>query len=169
MLVAALVSFLLYRGDRGADRYRRCYWLVLSALMLAMSIDESVGFHEAFITILAPLASFSSFLHFAWVALAIPFVLLFGLTSLRFLAALPRPLAMRIAAAGALFMVGALILEMVDGDILRRWGENSTAYVVGYVLEDAFEMAGMTLFVGATIGHLAETLRRSGRSLSLSF
>ena len=66
-------------------------------------------------------------------------------------------------------MVGALVFEMVDGYVLRRWGEDSAAYVVGYVLEDAFEMAGMTLYVVAAMGHLTEVLRRSGRSLSLSF
>jgi hypothetical protein len=76
---------------------------------------------------------------------------------------------MRIAAAGTLFVVGALVFEMVDGYVLRRWAEDSAAYVVGYVLENACEMAGMTVYVVAAIGHLTDVLRRSGRSLSLSF
>ncbi len=152
---AALLSLAVAH----ADRRLKGYWQGLAVLFTAMSIDESVSFHEAFITILAFLKSYSDLLYFPWVVLGIPFVLAVFVLYLPFLRRLPSPIAGRIFLAGAVYVTGALVLEIVDGVIAARHGEDSLPYITGYILEDLLEMAGMLIYLHAVFDHLRNLLR----------
>lgn len=166
MTAAALVCFLLARLD--PDARQGPFWLVLSVLFLAMSLDETASFHEPLIDILAPAAEWSDLFHHAWVVVAIPFVIAFGLFSIPFLLRLERGVAIGFVIAGALFVFGALVMEMIDGVIRLRLGYDSLAYKTGALLEDVFELLGMTLFVATALRYLARMMRRTGRGIVLA-
>lgn len=161
MLGAFLLALAVWRNEH--DRRQRPYWLAIGLLMLAMSIDETASFHESFITLLQPLAAYSDFLHFAWVVIGAPFVLLFAACTAPFLLRLERGLAARMVAAGVLFVFGALAMEMIDAAIQVRLGAESVAYRAGVVIEDAFELLGMSLFVATLAAHLDHLSSPSSR------
>lgn len=144
------------QGEAPWPRYVPFFWGLLAVVMLALSIDEAVSFHETLITILKSAGEISPLFHFGWVLVAAPLVVAFAVLSLPFLAALPRGVALRIMLGGAIFVSGALVFEMVDGAILVAYGEASWQYVTGFVLEDALEMAGMNVFIGALLDHLVK-------------
>ena len=152
MLAASALSLLASRLD--SDGRQRRYWLMISAVMLLMSIDETASFHESLITVFDSWAQYSDYLHFAWVVVAIPFVILFGIVSVPFLSRLPRKTAARFVAAGVLFVFGALVMEMIDGAIQVRLGAESLAYRLGAMTEDAFELIGMSLFVTVLVSYV---------------
>jgi len=161
MLSAALLALVARHFDPVAKQ--RPYWLAISVVMLLMSIDETASFHESFITILEDWSRHSDYLHFAWVVIGIPFVIAFALGSIPFLLRLARRTAVLFVVSGALFVFGALVMEMIDGAIQVRLGAESLAYRVGAMFEDAFELVGMTLFV-ATLTGLAAQMMRADRS-----
>lgn len=146
MALAALLSALMWRLERARGGSLAGYWAGLALIMLLMSVDEAVSFHEAFVTIFAFMGAWSPWLHFAWVVPGMLLVLIVGLIYLRFLWRLPRPVALYLLASGLIFLSGALVLEMVDGWVLRTWGEDSVQYTIGYVFEDTLEMIGIMLF-----------------------
>ena len=123
-----------------------------------MSIDESVSFHEAFITILSGLGAISGIFYFAWVVPGTIFVAVFGLIYLRFLCRIPTDLARGLVVSGIVFLTGALGLEMIDGWIAANYGEDTAIYIIGYCLEDIFEIIGVLMFVNVTSAHLVEVL-----------
>lgn len=164
MLAAAALAAVTGRFD--ADTRQYPYWLAISVIMLLMSIDETASFHESFITLLDGWAPHSDYFHFAWVLLGIPFVILFALFSVPFLLRLNGRTAVLFVIAGALFVFGALVMEMIDGAVQVRLGAESLAYRLGAMSEDAFELAGMTLFVTALVTLLARLLERDERGVA---
>lgn len=155
MLAASMLTLVASRIE--PEPKQRPYWLAIATVMLLMSIDETASFHESFITLLDGWAQYSDYLHFSWVVLGAPFVLLFAAFSIPFLLRLDRNTAVRIVIAGALFVFGALVLEMIDGAIQVRYGAESLAYRMGAMSEDIFELVGMTVFVAAMALHVAPT------------
>lgn len=145
MLAASFLALVCSRGD--ADRRQRPYWLLIAAVMLLMSIDETASIHESFITVFEGWGEHSDYLHFSWVVLGIPATILFALVVVPFLLRLERRVALMMILAGGLFVFGALVMEMIDGAIQVRLGADSLAYRAGAAIEDSFELAGMTLFV----------------------
>jgi hypothetical protein len=150
LYTAALLSW----EAAAADRSLSSYWKGLAATFVLLSIDEDVSFHEAFITLLSFLRAYSDYLYFSWVALGAVFVLVFLMIYLPFLRRLPRPTAGRIFLAGAVYVTGALILEVIDGKILLLYGENSLPYIIGYLFEDLLEMTGILIYLHAVLAHL---------------
>lgn len=158
MLAGALASIFLSTLDRPSGGAREgsglsAYWLGLGLLFVAMSVDESASFHEAFITILAGLGQYSDFLHFAWVVPGAIFVIAFVALYARFLLRVPPKVALGLIAAGAVFVTGALVLEIIDGWVMMNYGEESALYIAGYCLEDSLEIIGVMMFVQVVAAH----------------
>jgi hypothetical protein len=95
------------------------------------------------------------FFAFAWVVVGIPLVAILGLLFLPFLRSLPGLLRRRFVIAGAVFLSGAIAIEMLSAN----WSA-TVGTVVGYKLiagaEEAFEMAGIIIFIWAALHHLAD-------------
>lgn len=132
------------------DPERRRGWTVHAAVLLACSIDESVSFHEALITIFAWMREYSVLLYFPWVIFGATFCLFYGIFILRLLSGIGRDHFMRFAASGVVFVFGALVMEVVSGTIGARYGEQSLAYALGTSMEDILETFGAFLYLRAS-------------------
>lgn len=132
------------------DPERRRGWTVHAAVLLACSIDESVSFHEALITIFAWMREYSVLLYFPWVIFGATFCLFYGIFILRLLSGIGRDHFMRFAASGVVFVFGALVMEVASGTIGARYGEQSLAYALGTSMEDILETFGAFLYLRAS-------------------
>lgn len=142
---------------RGNDPRNRLAWGLLAILFIAMSMDESVAFHEVLIVPLREAFGLTGMFYFSWVVVAVLVLLVLGAIFTPFMVRLPRATAMRFIIAGAMFVAGAFGLELVGGHYASIGGFDYLLYKVAAVCEESLEIAGMTLFVTSLLRHLRDT------------
>lgn len=152
---AAALLFLLGAADVPAAR-RGWYWL--GAVFVFLALDEGAGIHDGLALPLRTLLGTDGILYFAWV---IPYALLAGAV---FVASIP--LLRRLAAttrnlfllAGALYVGGALGIELVEGwQVTRDGGHKRALFFAWVALEETLEMIGLAVFIHALLRHLVAT------------
>ena len=138
---------------RSGDRWHR-HWTFLAVVFCYLSLDELAQIHERLSRIVARVLPTHGFLAFGWVLVAAPLVAALGLAYLRFLAALWHPVGRLFVLAGAVYVGGALGVEMLSGWIYDGVGEVTVGYVLASTAEELMEMLGVALFLYAVTSHL---------------
>ncbi len=152
LLVCSLLLSLVAVGARAnGERFVR-HWWVLAAGFLYIAFDEMLEFHEQ----LSKLMALDGVLHFSWIVPAAILVLALGAAYIPFLRALPRPIALRFVLAGAVYVGGAVGMELPLGWWTVRHGEDNLGYGLIDAVEEALEMLGLNLFVLVLVDHLAD-------------
>lgn len=157
LLACASVLALIGIGTRSRhDPFAR-HWYGLALLFLAMSADEGGQLHELLMRpSQAMVDSAGGWLHFAWVVPGALLAAVVGLVYVHFLASLPSRLRRLLILAGALYLGGAIGMEIVGGWVLTNQGETATyALIVG--VEELAEMTGIAVAICALLQFLAKT------------
>ncbi|WP_417309622.1 hypothetical protein [Devosia sp.] len=161
--VAAWLSSMLMAGTGAAmlivslaERRRAIgtwpWWVALGLVFLAMSVDELIVLHETFTAMREQAALLGGFGTFSWVAGGIVFVAVVAIASVPFLLKLPRRTAGRLIVAGAVFVGGALGVEMVSAYIYSNIS-TGTLYDFTTLVEETLEFAGVWLGLRAVLEH----------------
>ena len=150
-----ICAYHLWRNRTLADGLRR-FWGLLAGIFAYLGIDELAQLHEKFNALGRWMVGYEEgqtggeWLHHAW---TIPYLLLFGvigLLLLRDLRRLPHPTLTRFVAAGALFIFGAVVVEMVSGQYLAVHNKQIPYYFFT-TLEESCEMLGLIAFSDAVL------------------
>jgi hypothetical protein len=180
MLCSVLLAVVAVYKRQRSERYR-LHWGVLSLILLYMSLDEVATIHETmgaelqrllhYLTGFTPGGAISYF----WVVPGALFVLVVGLAYLRFLFDLPRDTRRWFVFAGAVFLLGALGLEMLSAQVASSSGaiagwvasasggsiSQASAKAVPTILkggqtsfEEMFEMLGLTALIYALLAYI---------------
>lgn len=157
LLASLILAAIAYAKKIEKDPYRY-HWAVLSLLFFFLSIDEDASFHECLIEPLKSLGQVSAFFYYAWVIPGIVLVLLFGLFYLRFLLQLPSRTVFLFFFAGFVYILGAVVVEMISGYQASRYGEKNFTYSLIITLEEILEMGGIIIFIQALIEYLQVTV-----------
>ena len=159
-----------------AVRSRRS-WVLLAALCLLLSLDEGAGLHEQVLGRIGNAVVGSdrvALLHFSWVVPGAVVVLVIVGVSARLIFSLPAEQRRAVITAGAIFVVGALVMESISGAALTWYGDGA-AYVAATSAEEGLEMLAVILFVSALVsllrlqrvdGRIVLGLRSAGRGPS---
>ncbi|TIC87035.1 hypothetical protein [Crenobacter intestini] len=154
MLFAALLLLLQARLEPAA-RLKR-YWTGLGCVFVYLAFDELLQIHERLGPIMrAEFGVTHGVFYFAWLLAVLPLVAVFGLVYLRFLLWLPRRLAWGLVLAGAVFLCGAVGVEMFGGWYSEQYGETNLGYKLITTLEEGCEMFGVLLLVRLMLHQLA--------------
>ena len=152
--LAVVIAYASIRG-RGPSGVR---WLLLALVFVAMSFDEYAELHPSVGGPLPELVGTSGgTIGFGWVANGALFVGLFGLLYADLLLRLPDPARMLLLAGGAIFVAGALGMEVVGGRIDASRGSDGAAYAAAASVEEVLEMTGIVLVICALwcyLGHI---------------
>lgn len=153
-LILALIA-VLERRHEGIDVSK---WAILAAGFLLMTLDEALSFHEKTI---APLRALLGGQHlgiffFAWVIPGFALVCVLGTFFLRFLFRLPRRTAIAFVISAAIYLGGALGIELIEGWWREAHGHTNLVYHVLVSLEEGMEMAGVIVFIHALLSHIAQ-------------
>lgn len=143
LLAAAAVGLAVIASRPTVVRRRQ--WWVLAAGFAFMSLDEAVELHEQ----LGGLVGTGGVLYFDWIVVAGPVVLLLGLSFVPFLRDLDPPTRRRFVVAGAMYVGGALVMELPLGWWTERAGPDNLGYGLIDWVEESLELAGATLFVAS--------------------
>lgn len=158
-----LATIGLARRTGNDSRYAR-RWAVLAAIFLFLSCDEMLRIHERVaLTLVRPTLeslgySPTGLLYYSWVILYVPLLVVFVLAYLGFWLDLPARTRRLMFTAGALFVGGAVGVEM-----LNSWYEStlgaSPVIVAATHVEEMLEMLGVVVLVYALMDHLGSHLR----------
>src|SRR5918998_899144 len=169
LLCSVLLAMITLAKKWRGDRYT-LHWGVLSAIFLLLSIDEVASLHEAtgqeLQLLVHELTGFTpgGIVSFFWVVPGSVFVLVVLLAYLGFVAHLPRDTRRLFVLAGALFVFGALGLEMLSAQVVSSYGLENWENVGGMPkivvglqtsVEEMLEMLGVVTFIYALLSYMS--------------
>lgn len=154
LCAALLLAIAWVTASRGGPDHRR--WRALGWIFLFLSCDEAVSLHERIGDWVQSLAAGDGPLLWEWVGPYTVFALIVAALYLPFLRRLPTSTRHRIVLAGAVYLGGALGLEVIQAEVVSDRGPGTNLVASLAVLEEFLEMAGALLFVQALLQHLTE-------------
>lgn len=133
-------------------RFRAAWWL-LAVVGLFASVDEYLEVHERLDIPANRLAELLPFdLGFTWVLLGAPIALVICLLLLRLVLSLPARARNGLLLGGALFVLGAIGVETLNGLILSRNDFMvDNAFIYGTMIEELLEMSGVAVAFAALV------------------
>ena len=156
MLMAGSAALILVVAAalRDIDPLNSHRWRVLAYIFFFLSIDEAISIHERMTVPLREAFGFSGVLYYSWVVVAAP--LLVGGVHYFFplVKQLVPQVRRRVIAAGAMYLIGAVGLELAAGYILTN-NLGNDIFAIAFVAEESLEIFGLTLFVSALVLQLA--------------
>lgn len=159
LLFASAMSALLAADTRRQSRRDSIAWWGLCAGFFYISVDEVLQFHERW----GASIHTSGVLHFSWVIPAGGVLVVLAALYAPFLYRMAPRLRYRILLAGAVYVIGAVVLELPLGAWTEEKGEKNLEYALIDWLEETLEMTGIALYLLTTFDLLA------ARSVSLRF
>lgn len=158
-----MATVALVKRSAGSSRYMR-HWAVLAVIFLYLSNDEMLRIHERMANVLVqPALEALNFvpegvLYYSWVILYGPLVLFFVLAYLGFWLDLPPRIRNLFFAAGALYVGGALGVEMFNAWYDSAFCGGAVVFVMTQV-EETFEMLGAVVLIYALLLYVSRHLQ----------
>lgn len=151
--VLLVIAYSHWRDNRSP--YWR-WWGALGVGFAGLSFDELAGVHERLIAPMRDLLDDpGGLLYFPWVLPGIVIVVVLGAAFIPFLLSLPTWARNGFLVSAALFIGGALVMEMIDGAIISAHGSYSRLYVIGVHVEELLEMLGAVMFLTTLLEYIA--------------
>ncbi len=153
LLASAMVLLGVFICYRRANRGSSVFVIFLAAIFVLLALDEALSLHERLNPITRQVVPQSDILFTAWVVPGVVFVSLIFFASIQFLRRLDRPTRTLVMISGAMFVGGAVGLEIMAWSHIRD-GAPDTLYVSYTAVEELLEMSGIALFIFALLRHL---------------
>lgn len=149
-------AWLVHRSARRLRPAEARGWAITSVILLLMAIDEAILLHEMADKTLHEAWQTRGILHFASIVPGMVAVAFVGLLLGRWCLILPPRTRYKLLAAAALFVGGAIGMEMIAGLIADRRGVESLAHACEQFVEEGLEMLGVLVAGYAMLEWLAE-------------
>lgn len=158
MLLLAAGGVLSIAIAKRGGAANRPFWLLLGVGFLCMAVDETLQLHERLVKPMQHLLGRDTLgvLYFAWVVPAMVVIAAGAIVFPRFLLRLPRRTAVALLVAGAIYLAGAVGMELVGGSYFERHGKDLT-YAVLNTIEETLEFVGVIVFITALLEYRQES------------
>jgi hypothetical protein len=158
--MTAMILFTIAAHPEKQEMSKR-YWWALMCGFAFMACDEALLFHERLSKPMQRLLGndSNSFLHFAWVIPGGIVAIVCAVCFVDFLRKLPRRIRTGFISAGAIYLTGALGLEMLGASYSTVYSNTNFQYQLYATLEELLEMCGIILFIRYLLMYLAEQYR----------
>lgn len=156
LLIAALLLLGIGVSERALEHAYSSHWIGLGAIFTFLSIDEAAELHERSSHFVDAFVDTSGVFFFSWVLVGAVFMIVVGAFYIGFLRSLPARTRYLILAAAAIFVGGAVGMEMVAGYHASSAPDNywmSARRVVLTHTEETLEMTGVLLFIYALLDY----------------
>ncbi len=159
LLLASLLLAVVTLLERGRGSKYVWHWAVLSFGFLFMAGDEGIGLHERLNRPVFRLfeilgITLTGVLAFTWIIPAALLVTILGVVYTKFLRALPADSRNTFLLAGALYLGGAIGMEMLAAPIAEVDGAENVRFAILATIEETLEMCGVILFVWGLLRYL---------------
>ncbi len=146
-------------------RYAK-HWKALSIIFIFLAIDEICSIHEVSIPFLRHAINAKGILYFTWVVPAFILLIVFLVIFRKFIFSLPLKIKVLFIASGAVYVSGALGMELIGGYIADTYGFNNTFYGIVSSIEEILEMLGIVIFIHGLLTYIQSHLTELHLSLS---
>ncbi|MEP0956034.1 hypothetical protein NC995_06040 [Leptolyngbya sp. FACHB-1515] len=148
VLLLALIATLKQQQN---DRFTN-HWRGLALLFLLLSLDEAASLHEKLNPFMRSLLNVDDNLLFLWVIPGSIFAGAIALFYWKFLMSLPSQMRNLILFSAALYLSGAIGLELLTGfAVLNISGLHQLLLALVVAIEELLEMLGILLFIRALL------------------
>lgn len=167
LLSAVLLSLIAITKRKSRDMYT-LHWTGLAVVFYLLSIDEVATLHErmgvaftqlsdeAFVSdIFSFLPPLEGSFYYAWTIIAIPLVVIFLLTYLRFVLRLPSQIKYLFIIAATVFLLGAIGMESVASNQHFSNGASNWTYTLITTFEEFLEKIGVVIFIHALLTYIS--------------
>jgi hypothetical protein len=154
MLSAGIVGVVAYVKRTRDDRFRR-HWAALACIFAFLSLDEAAALHEVMNRFFKTRLHVDGVFHYAWVVGGLAFVVLFVAFMSKFLLHLEPRFRKLLIASGALYVGGALGIEMVGAKVAANIGTLNVPYHLFATAEELCEFLGIALLIYTVLEYLA--------------
>ena len=173
LISAALLAVIAREKFVNGDAYR-LHWAILSAIFVFLSLDEASSLHETFVIVMQPSLDLQGIFFFAWV---IPYgilLVIFAVMYLRFVRALPTRTGRLFIISAAVFLSGAVGMEMAGSATVSALGGWETGFyhlyhVILYSIEEPLEMVGIVIFIYSLLDYLSNEPVESRTVVSVGY
>jgi hypothetical protein len=155
LLSAALLTVITLLHGRRNDPYRR-HWAGLAIAFAFLSCDEVAQVHEQLVIPMSRIVQIAFFKYIAWVLVYLPLVVVGGIMYVAFLRSLPALYRRRFVIAAALYVGGALGMELITG----AYGylvPGRPFHFAFDLLEEVLEMSGAAYFALTLARYIPDT------------
>lgn len=155
-LANGALLYLLCQATKQSERPGAAYWLGLALVFTFLGFDEGSRLHEEIGDLFENVVLSEGFLYFPWV---IPYSIAFLVAIaiyFRFYLTLDRDLQVRLFLCAAVFLSGALGVEIISAREADLAGTSSLTYSVLYTIEESLEMAGLILLVDTLLREMSK-------------
>jgi hypothetical protein len=160
LLLCAIVLVIIALLKRAEHDTYKNLWLGLSLIFLYLSLDEGAALHDRLTDPMRAILDIGGVFYFAWVIPTSILVLGFVLTYLKFWFHLPIKTRLLFLLAGALYVGGALGIEMIGGNFADKNGVQNLTYELITSVEETFEMLGVAVFLYALLSYASVYMPR---------
>ena len=160
LFVAFLLLVIGLLRRQADDRYAR-HWLWLALIFLLLSVDEMSEIHEMTIRPIRELAPglVTGLLYWAWVIPAMALVVVVAACYARFVFGyLPPYLRNATLLGAAVFVGGAVGVEMPEAAFVEVHGMDNFTYALFVVVEEVMEMVGIFIFLSGLLRYMGSEL-----------
>jgi hypothetical protein len=144
--------FLMVGKAAGRAGDPRKIWLVLSIVFVFLALDESISIHERLIDPLRATWNVTGIFYYAWI---IPYgsgVVLLSIFAFPLFWRMPKRIRFWFGLSAAIYLSGAIGLEMISGKYLVMMNENKDiVWILMVTLEETLEMAGLIILTYALL------------------
>lgn len=160
LLSCSLVAFHIRMNHPAPEG--RSFWTVVGGMLLCLGFDEAAQVHEGFVVFGKHLVSGRGVFYFTWWPAYLPLVLSFVAILVPGLLRAPEGLRNSLLLGGAIFLGGAVGMEMHQGwltDRMRLAGADRLALGVrlewSVMIEETLEMLGVAVTLRGLLRHVA--------------
>lgn len=164
-LLSALLILVIGRYAVDVSPSRAWAWKLVSIMLVIFSIDEVAGLHETMNGVVREGLGVGGILFYAWLIPALLILVVLGLVLLPWLIELPLLLRRTIIAAGVVFFVGTVVLELVGGYLASSGLRYDSAWFVTASVEESFELVGVAVLFTGLVRHTAASVPALGLDL----
>ncbi|MDN5849166.1 MAG: hypothetical protein L0H63_05935 [Nitrococcus sp.] len=158
MLLFTTAQLLCVIGITAHAQQRRFawHWLALAGIFAFMSMDEVSAFHELLIVPVREWLHLGGVFYFAWVLPAMVLCAILAIIYLPLVRSLPAQFRWGVVLAGAIYLAGAIGMELIGGAIADSYGLPNFAYFLSTTIEETLELLGIVGFIHVLIWQVSQ-------------
>lgn len=156
LIISGYLLVHIARAKAPTD-YRRA-WMVLGFIFFFLALDEWGMVHDGRLKDYRDVFTNYDHLWFLWVIPYSILVIVFGVAYLKFFMHLPDKYKWLFAVSGALFVFGALVMEVIGAPRAKHGGREDPLYVLYTTIEESLEFIAIILFNFTLISYIEDTV-----------
>lgn len=121
-------------------------WTLLSLIFIFLGLDEGITIHDRLSEPVRKMLKTPDALFFAWVVPYAIFVIVFGISFLKFYLHLPKRFKVLFFLSASIYVFGVLVMEVIGASRTVKYGRADYLYATCTTIEEALEMAGIVIF-----------------------